>query len=237
MADEILERWALIPGFSGAYSASTLGRVRREERVVDVRHGAKATIKEMILSPKKSSNGYFNICLRTAGVRNAYLVHRLVLLAFRGRPPENFVACHLNGRRDDNRLENLRWDTQSGNMRDKIAHGTSAHGERNNRAKLTAATVAAISMDTRRLHEISKEYGVTIATCSAIKNGKVWAHLGISAPHKHRSGRPDRKQIPAEIIRAIRADSRPQRKIAEEYGVQQQLVSKIKTGKVWGDVV
>lgn len=237
MADEILERWALIPGFGGAYSASTLGRVRREERRAGHEMPTKLVIREKILSPRGSSNGYLNVCLRHGGLRKCYTVHRLVLLAFIGQPSDGFVACHMNGKKDDNRLVNLRWDSQAGNMRDKWEHGTSLHGEKNSLAKLDPDSVRAINLDPRPLREISMQYGVTIATCSCIKNGQTWAHLNMGEAKKNRPGRPDRKQLPVETIRAIRADQRPQRKIAAEYGLQQQLVSKIKAGKVWADVI
>lgn len=43
---------------------------------------------------------------------------------------------HLNGRRDDNRLENLKWGTPGENAADRDAHGKTARGELNGRAKI-----------------------------------------------------------------------------------------------------
>jgi hypothetical protein len=64
--------------------------------------------------------------------------HHLVLLAFVGQPLNgNMEACHNNGTRTDNRLENLRWDTPTGNQMDRITHGTDSRGEKHGQAILT----------------------------------------------------------------------------------------------------
>lgn len=47
---------------------------------------------------------------------------RLVLLAFVGPAPEGMICRHLNGIRDDNRLENLRWGTKGEDLRDRHYH-------------------------------------------------------------------------------------------------------------------
>lgn len=44
-------------------------------------------------------------------------VHRIVAVAFHGAPPsENHVVDHIDRRRNNNRVENLRWVTQSENL-------------------------------------------------------------------------------------------------------------------------
>lgn len=44
--------------------------------------------------------------------------------AFVGPCPEGMEVCHNNGDCTDNRLENLRYDTKSANMLDRVRHGT-----------------------------------------------------------------------------------------------------------------
>jgi hypothetical protein len=47
-----------------------------------------------------------------------FKVHRLVMMAFEPREEcENLVVDHINGIKDDNRLENLRWATHSENRK------------------------------------------------------------------------------------------------------------------------
>lgn len=67
-----------------------------------------------------SSTGY--ITIRPSHGGQSYMAHRLIMETF--QPIQNsqqYVVDHLNGKRDDNRLENLRWVFQKENTiaRDK----------------------------------------------------------------------------------------------------------------------
>ena len=57
-------------------------------------------------------NGYIRVSIKG----KSYSVHRLVYETFNGKIPKNMVLDHINGIRDDNRLENLRCVSQSENM-------------------------------------------------------------------------------------------------------------------------
>jgi hypothetical protein len=69
-------------------------------------------------------SGYLRVTLCRPATKKAVLVHHLVLIAFVGPRPEGFDGCHNDGNPANNCLDNLRWDTPSGNMRDKRKHGT-----------------------------------------------------------------------------------------------------------------
>jgi hypothetical protein len=108
----MIETWMPIPGYEGLYEVSDLGRV----------YGFRSN---KVLKPNvKPKNGYRVVCLQYPGHRKYHLVHRLVLRAFVGEPPEGWDACHNNGNSSDNRLENLRWGTRSENILDEVRHGT-----------------------------------------------------------------------------------------------------------------
>ena len=50
---------------------------------------------------------------------NQYFIHRLVCLAFWGKPPANKnVCCHCDNDESNNSARNLRWDDQAGNADD-----------------------------------------------------------------------------------------------------------------------
>ncbi len=49
-------------------------------------------------------------------------VHRLVLLAFKGRPKNHRQVRHLDGDPNNNQLENLVWGTGKENWRDRKRH-------------------------------------------------------------------------------------------------------------------
>lgn len=76
--------------------------------------------------------GHWFVGLYADRSRRLFYVHVLVLTAFRGPCPVGLQGCHNNGNRDDNRLTNLRWDTQSSNSVDAIKHGVKPSGESHN---------------------------------------------------------------------------------------------------------
>jgi hypothetical protein len=141
------------------------------------------------MAPKPE--GYISVCLYQKGFRRYVRLHVLVLEVFRGPCPSGMEGCHENGVRSDCRLENLRWDTRSNNHKDKRKHGTSAAGEKNPQAKLTAAAVLRIH---RRRAEgatyatIGIEFGISPNYAGDILNGKTWSHIipptGVAEPER-----------------------------------------------------
>ena len=78
--------------------------------------GLIRTTKNKKLVGAKTSQGYVNITNSTVVPVKYYRANRMVLETFNPiQNSENYVADHINGIRDDNRLENLRWVTQRQN--------------------------------------------------------------------------------------------------------------------------
>lgn len=121
----LLEEWrrVTIPGYEKYYEVSNLGNVRSSERVIQASNRL-LHYKTRPLRVNEDSRGYLQVCLCDHGRRTTVLVHRLVAMSFLGYPPEGTEVCHNNGDRQDNRVENLRWDTRSSNTIDKLKHGT-----------------------------------------------------------------------------------------------------------------
>lgn len=120
--------WRAIPGYEGCYEVSDDGRVRSLLRRIAVvagpRKSTEVPAREMSLTA--DSRGYQGVGLAKDGLVRTHRVHRLVLLAFVGPPPQGSgYGCHNNGDPSDNRLENLRWDTPAANQADRKSHGTS----------------------------------------------------------------------------------------------------------------
>lgn len=120
-----VEIWKPVAGYEGRYSVSNLGRVKSLKRVTEPLHGGHPRIcPETILKGEQNTRDHhYRVRLYINTETRRFLVHRLVLTAFVGPCPDGMVGCHNNGDPTDNRLENLRWDTQSANVRDQIAHG------------------------------------------------------------------------------------------------------------------
>lgn len=124
------------------------------------------------------SFGYRRVALRIGGKRRRAMVHRLVMEVFVG--PSEMDVAHLNGVRDDNRLENLVYATKQENEAHKVEHGTRRSGEQVHLAKLTEEDVRKM----RRLYKagvrpttLAMIYGVTRENVHCVVSGKTWKHV------------------------------------------------------------
>ena len=130
-----------------------------------------------ILKPYKNRLGYELIKLK--GSHN--LVHRLVLSAFVGAPAEGMHGCHNDSNPSNNMLDNLRWDTRSGNMSDRRGNGSMHEGEGCTWwAKLKLKQVEEIRARVaggEKQKDLAVEYSVSRATISQIHRRRSW-HFG-----------------------------------------------------------
>ena len=113
------ERWLPVVGYEGLYEVSDQGRIK------SVAHRAKNGVffPEKIRVSHAGANTHPTISMYRDGISKRFYVYRLVLEAFVGPCPEGMVACHWNDDPSDNRLENLRWDTEKANQADKMRNG------------------------------------------------------------------------------------------------------------------
>ena len=133
---------------------------------------------------------YISINLSKKGINKTKEIHRLVLETFVGPCPKGMEACHNNGNRLDNRLENLRWDTRSNNRKDSVKQGTwsnpTGKGEKNGRAKLREQDVRMIIYIYKaRLFsqlELANLYGIGETTVGHIIYKRSWRHLWNTSP-------------------------------------------------------
>ena len=156
------------------YSITKDGRIWSEKR-------------ERWLKPILGSHGYLYIVLYKNRKDHIKLIHRLVLETFVGPCPKGMEACHNNGIRTDNRLENLRWDTRSNNAYDAVKHGTCnllgnkikrANGEKHCCAKLTEQDIRMIIYMCKTgeftQKEIANIYNIHPSNITHIVTGKNW---------------------------------------------------------------
>lgn len=118
------EEWRSVVGYEEIYEVSNVGRVRSVDRVVIQRTGRHQVWSGRIMRFSIQRGGYLKVVLCNRGIQKTHLVHRLVALAFLPRPAGTFQVCHNDGNPANCNVNNLRWDTASGNMADKIKHGT-----------------------------------------------------------------------------------------------------------------
>lgn len=82
--------------------------------------------KSIILKATKNNEGYLRITLVKNGERNTYLVHRLVAATFLPKIEGKNIVNHINGVKNDNRVENLEWVNNSENTQ-KCVNETKTH--------------------------------------------------------------------------------------------------------------
>lgn len=97
------EEWRDVFGYDGIYSISNYGRVKSEQRY-DCRG---RLIKERILKQAVGANGEPTVKLSADNVKKTHGIMRMVGAAFLGDKDENFVYCHKNKIKTDNRLSNI----------------------------------------------------------------------------------------------------------------------------------
>lgn len=133
-----------------------------------------STITNKYLTPQTDHRGY--LVVKIAGTYKS--VHRLLGYAYLGLT-EDMTINHLNGDKQDNRLNNLEVCTNAENMNHAYATGVKSNpfGEQARNAKLTKEEVDEIRSNfgviSHRL--MAEKFGVHKSTISKIRTHKNWS--------------------------------------------------------------
>ena len=180
-----VEQWKAIPNFPG-YEVSDHGRIRSYRRQFSALgfKGIQTKIESRpqkilgLLLDKVSKRLSVILCRNKKTYRRS--VHRLVLLSFVGVCPIGMEACHYDGKRINNCLDNLRWDTHANNVKDQRRHDTILNGERHYNAKLSEKDVLQIrelNANGMLQSEIARHYGVHKSNIRHIILRTTWKHI------------------------------------------------------------
>jgi hypothetical protein len=184
-AELTAEEWRPVVGYEGLYSVSSLGRVRSEERVVEVvasRSGFRGPhqrrVKERVLSASPNNDGHALVLLCVDGTKSVRYVHSLVLEAFIGPRPPGQCALHGPNGSSDNSLGNLRYGTYGeNNGSDRYRDGTMTCGERHPRSRFTEQQVKEIRASGLDPARLALRYGVTTSAVRHIRSRRSWKHV------------------------------------------------------------
>lgn len=157
------EIWKDVEGLEGYYQVSNHGRIKSLSRKVRSRHGHR-TIKETIVTPLFTKQGYLNVITSKNGVRGTLIVHQSVAKHFIGERPTGLVIDHIDGNQVNNRADNLRYVTTAENLRKRRD------------VKLDAEKVKSIRelLPNMSQSKIAKMFGVSQTMISHINLGTAW---------------------------------------------------------------
>lgn len=177
--------WRAAPGYEGRYEVSSSGDVRSLTRPV-WNGSADVTVPGRTKSLYLRPDGYNQVTLSFGNGRKAWLVHRLVALAFLPRQAGKLYVNHLDGNKQNNTPSNLEWCTRQHNVRHAFATGLQRGlpGSKNPAAKLAEHDVLWIKAWLSSGFSncaIARAFGVSDVSISLIKRGLKWQHVSLEA--------------------------------------------------------
>ena len=175
------EIWQEVEGYSGIYFVSNFGSVKSVDHFCEGRTGSgKQTGR--LLKAQKCYKGYLRVSLSFNKKKKAVSVHRLVAKAFIPNNENKPQVNHINGIKDDNRVENLEWCNNSENQIHAVKTGlcNPNYGEKHYMAKLSNENVGeAISLHKSGFKniELAKKFNVSAAAMSKILKRETYINI------------------------------------------------------------
>lgn len=214
------EIWKDLPEYEGLYQASNKGRIKRNNHLI---------------KPVIQKTGYLNVSLCKNGISKTCRVHKLIAKIFIPNPNNYQSINHKNGNKQDNRVENLEWCTQSYNNWHAIFILDKGHN------KLSMEDANTIRKDVlngkyKNIKEISEKY-----KCNRLVIENILANNCYKTNNSYPIKVLCKKNILCnEIIDNIRADyintKMSVAKIAKKYNITRGLAQRIIMNKSYIDI-
>lgn len=132
----------------------------------------------------KDGSGYLQIgVINNTNNKFRFLAHRLVAIAFIAKINGKDFVNHKNGRKYDNRADNLEWCTKSENSKHAILNGLQIHkkGQGHPMCKFSNEIITEIrSKYIFRKYgstKLAREFSMSVTNVKDILNKKIWSHI------------------------------------------------------------
>lgn len=163
-----------IKGYEGLYKIDNLGNV--------FSMNFKNWGYEKQLKPSPDNNGYLMVSLFKDEKPTKIRVHRLIGLNFIPNPNNYPFINHIDGNKQNNKIENLEWCNCAMNNKHARENGlTNIKGSDHGRSKLTEKEVIEIRRIKKDLglsnSELALKFNVKSSNISIIINRKSWKHI------------------------------------------------------------
>jgi HNH endonuclease/NUMOD4 motif len=158
--------WRPISGYPN-YQVSRSGQVQ-------------SLTRNRLLAQVRGPRGYYTVNLYRNGRPRCCLVHRLVAAAFLGVIPAGWQVNHMDGRKDNNCLDNLEIVTAEANRLHAQRKGLLRVGEANHKARLTENNVRDIRRmraESVRVRYIARQYDVSERAIYLVCRRLTWKHV------------------------------------------------------------
>ncbi len=103
--EKSIEQWKPIEDYNGKYFVSNFGNIK------SYKYNAPKLLKQ-----RKDNYGYLRVALVNGKEVRELKVHRLVAKAFISNPYNKPTVNHIDGNKENNRVENLEWATNKEQM-------------------------------------------------------------------------------------------------------------------------
>lgn len=234
------EVWKYVPGYNGKYQVSNFGNVKSVYK--RSRKGGD------LLTPILNKDGYLQVNLSINGHATHHRVHRLVAESFVENKFNYPFVNHKDENKKNNNAVNLEWCDLPYNIR---------YGSRTERSFITrkcnksfhrvlsrsdALKIRKTCIPNDRTYGIkplSKKYGVSPTTISAIIHDRLWSTeerdcSGENNPH-HKLTEQQVKEIRQIYVKGDHKYG--QRGLAKKYGVPHSTIAGIIKGKLWKHIL
>lgn len=165
----------LIEGFEERYTVNTNGEV--------FSLSYRNSRKKKRMCEQLNMYGYSIVQLTNKNGRRPYKVHRLVAKTFIPNPKNKPTVNHINGNKEDNRVENLEWATIAENQKHAYRTGIkNTSGENNGNSKYTKHQIRKLKTMHKEGYsysEISRACNISKKYVQQIIREKRWPHIKV----------------------------------------------------------